>query len=67
MNPRAQMLIDTLGLLPHPERGFYAETYRAAGRVHASSHGGERSASTAIYFLVTADQAVTSLHRLKSD
>jgi predicted cupin superfamily sugar epimerase len=64
---RAQHLIDTLGLLPHPERGFYSETYRAATRVHASSHGDERSASTAIYFLVTADQPVTSLHRLKSD
>jgi predicted cupin superfamily sugar epimerase len=58
---RARLLIETLGLVPHPERGFYAETYRAAARV------GERSASTAIYFLVTADQPVTSLHRLKSD
>jgi len=67
MNSRAQALIEALHLLPHPERGFYAETYRAAVRVHASSHGGERSASTAIYFLVTSDQPVTSLHRLKSD
>jgi predicted cupin superfamily sugar epimerase len=64
---RARMLIDTLGLVPHPERGFYAQTYRAAARVSAPSHGGERSASTGIYFLVTADQPVTSLHRLKSD
>jgi predicted cupin superfamily sugar epimerase len=62
-----QVLIETLGLVPHPERGFYAETYRAAARVQAASHAGERSASTAIYFLVTADQPVTSLHRLKSD
>lgn len=67
MPDRARVLIDTLGLVPHPERGFYAETYRAAVRVHAPSHGGERAASTAIYFLVTADQPVTSLHRLKSD
>jgi len=67
MSTRVQVLIETLGLVPHPERGFYAETYRAAARVEARSHGGERSASTAIYFLVTADQPVTSLHRLKSD
>jgi len=67
MPDRARVLIDTLGLVPHPERGFYAETYRAAARVHAPSHGGDRAASTAIYFLVTADQPVTSLHRLKSD
>ena len=67
MPTRARALIDALGLVPHPERGFYAETYRAGGRVIASSHGGERAASTAIYFLVTADEPVTSLHRLKSD
>jgi predicted cupin superfamily sugar epimerase len=64
---RAQELIDALGMKPHPERGFYAETYRAAGRVMAPSHAGERLASTAIYFLVTAGEPVTSLHRLKSD
>ena len=64
---RVRTLLDTLDLVPHPERGFYAETYRAAARVEAPSHGGERAAATAIYFLVTADQPATSLHRLKSD
>ena len=67
MNSRARQLIETLGLIPHPERGFYAETYRAAARVASSSHAGDRSASTAIYFLVTDDEPATSLHRLKSD
>jgi predicted cupin superfamily sugar epimerase len=67
MCTRARELIDVLGLLPHPERGFYAETYRAGVRVAAPSHDGERSAATAIYFLVTADEPVTSLHRLRSD
>ena len=67
MPTRARVLIDTLGLAPHPERGFYVQTYRAAGQVTASSHAGARAASTAIYFLVTADEPVTSLHRLKSD
>lgn len=67
MSSRARQLIDTLGLVPHPERGYYAETYRATTGVAAPTHAGERSASTAIYFLVTADQPVTSLHRLKSD
>jgi len=64
---RALTLIDSLGLVPHPERGFYAETYRAGTRVGAPSHGGDRAASTAIYFLITADEPVTYLHRLKSD
>jgi predicted cupin superfamily sugar epimerase len=64
---RAEAIINRLGLVPHPERGFYAETYRAPARVRAAGRGGDRSASTAIYFFVTADEPVTSLHRLKSD
>jgi predicted cupin superfamily sugar epimerase len=64
---RAQELIDTLGLVPHPERGFYAETYRASARIASKAHAGKRSASTAIYFLVVDDEPATSLHRLKSD
>lgn len=67
MNTRARNLIETLGLVPHPERGFYVETYRAAARVTSASNAGDRSASTAIYFLVTSDEPTTSLHRLKSD
>lgn len=64
---RARLIIDTLGLAPHPERGFYTETYRATGRVHSPTHAGDRAASTAIYFLVTAEQPTTYLHRLLSD
>ena len=67
MSPRARQLIETLGLVPHPERGFYSETYRATGRVVSASHTGDRLASTAIYFLVIDDERTTSLHRLKSD
>jgi len=67
VNARTRTLIETLGLIPHQERGFYAETYRATARVASASHAGDRSASTAIYFLVTEDAPTTSLHRLKSD
>jgi uncharacterized protein len=62
-----QDLVAQLGLIPHPERGFYRETYRAPAEVHSGRHGGSRAASTAIYFLVTADQPATFLHRLLSD
>jgi hypothetical protein len=65
--PRPQFLIDRLGLVPHPERGYYAETCRASARVQSAAHDGERAASTAIYFLVSSDQPATCLHRLKSD
>jgi predicted cupin superfamily sugar epimerase len=64
---RAQKLIELLSLKPHPERGYYAETYRATARVSSGAHGGERAAATAIYFLVTSEQPATCLHRLKSD
>jgi predicted cupin superfamily sugar epimerase len=64
---RAQEIIARLGLEPHPERGWYVESYRAALGVDAQPHGGRRSASTAIYFLICADQPSTKLHRLRSD
>ena len=51
-------------LQPHPEGGFFRESYRAETAV-AGPHG-SRVASTAIYFLMTAD-AVSRLHRIKSD
>jgi len=60
-------IIDKLGLKPHPERGYYLETYRASSEVHSERHGGNRSASTAIYFLITAKEPATFLHRLISD
>ena len=54
----------SLGLQPHPEGGFYLETYRAAQTLRTPR--GERPASTAILFLVTAE-SVSRLHRLTSD
>ena len=62
--------IASLGLVPHPEGGFYRETYRAQ-EIVAANHlparfGGPRACSTAIYFLLPGDQ-VSALHRIKSD
>jgi len=64
---RADAIIERLGLQPHPERGYFRETYRASASVQAGTHDGARAASTAIYFLVTANEPATHLHRLKSD
>jgi predicted cupin superfamily sugar epimerase len=63
-------LVSSLGLLPHPEGGFYRETYRspeilAASALPARFHG-ERALSTAIYFLVPRG-AFSALHRIQSD
>jgi uncharacterized protein len=66
---RARELIARLGLAPHPERGYYVETYRSSlGVVGAGlPAGASRAASTAIYFLVTRPQPTTYLHRLRFD
>lgn len=60
--PRVETLVRDLGLAPHPEGGFYRETYRAA----ATLPGTQRSVSTAILYLLGAGQRST-LHRLDAD
>ncbi|MDF0543455.1 cupin domain-containing protein [Sphingobium sp. H39-3-25] len=46
----ARMLIDRLGLAPHPEGGWYRETWRA------EAMAGARSPGTAILFLLEQGQ-----------
>ena len=67
MNERVKSLIDTLGMAPHPESGWYVETYRAPLLLDGLPHGAPRNASTAIYFLLSRDKPRTYLHRLASD
>ncbi len=68
--PTADELVQALNLAPHPEGGFFRETYRAPSVLPkdalGSQHTGPRSASTAIYFLVTAG-SFSALHRIASD
>ena len=65
MNPRATELIRTLDLAPHPEGGFYRETYRSAAKVSAAQ-GARRDAVTTIYFLLAAG-GFSAWHRVRSD
>ena len=62
--------IAALDLAPHPEGGYFRETYRSSGRIDASHlpprFGGARCFSTAIYFLLEGTQR-SLLHRIKSD
>jgi predicted cupin superfamily sugar epimerase len=46
----ARSIIDRLALQPHPEGGWYRETWRA------DAAPGERAGATAIYFLLEAGQ-----------
>ncbi len=69
--PTAEELIQHLGLVPHPkEGGFFRETYRAAEAWPVGAlptrYRGERSANTAIYYLLTPS-TYSALHRLETD
>ena len=55
-------LIELYGMKPHPEGGYYQETYRASGKIS----GLDRNFSTAIYYLLPGG-ARSRLHRLKWD
>ncbi|MEM8616382.1 MAG: cupin domain-containing protein [Pseudomonadota bacterium] len=55
----ANEIIRMLGLKPHPEGGHYSETFRAGS-------DGKREASTAIYYLLQADE-VSAWHRVDGD
>ncbi len=55
--------IRRLGLSPHPEGGYYRETYRS---VIPAKTDPERCSSTCIYFLLTEGQR-TAWHRVRHD
>jgi len=62
--------IDRLRLSPHPEGGYFRQTYRAALEIETEAlpraFAGSRAVSTAIYFLLDGDN-FSAFHRLKSD
>ena len=66
----AQTLVEKYQLAPHPEGGFFKETYRSAETIPASflkaRFPAERNYSTAIYFLLEAGN-FSAFHRIKSD
>ncbi len=61
---RIQELVNLLQMNPHPEGGFYAETYRSEKSL--STTNGERNLITSIFFLLTSEH-VSHFHRIKSD
>ena len=54
-----------LGLRPHPEGGYYGETFRSSLRLTLPD-GRVRSASTAIHYLLPAE-AWSTWHRVRAD
>lgn len=63
-------LIEKLELLPHPEGGYYKETYRSEELIPKSGLPArfehDLSVATAIYFLIEKNN-FSALHKIKSD
>lgn len=60
-------IVKILNLTPHPEGGFYRETYRSETSIDGlDQFDGPRNCSTGIYFLITKNTR-SHLHKIKSD
>ncbi|EKD26707.1 MAG: hypothetical protein ACD_79C01052G0002 [uncultured bacterium] len=57
-------LIKKLALKPHPEGGYFKETYRSGNMFNTS--WGKRNSSTAIYYMLIGND-FSCFHRIKSD
>ena len=70
MTAEADRLIALLELKPHPEGGYFRETYRAGETIAREAlpgrYDGPRAFATAVYFLLPSGH-VSALHRLRSD
>ena len=60
-------LIAALKLKPHPEGGFFAETYRSPHKVDSPFVSKQRALHTEIHYLLTADAGHGKLHQHQSD
>lgn len=70
MSESFNKIVSRLNLEPHPEGGFYRETYRSEEEINANSLGAEyksqRNFSTCIYFMLTS-RNFSAFHRIKQD
>ncbi|WP_117209805.1 cupin domain-containing protein [Allorhizocola rhizosphaerae] len=58
--------VELLGLVAHPEGGWYRETWRSGVEFEPEGYGGTRAAATAIYFLLRPGE-VSRWHVVRSD
>jgi predicted cupin superfamily sugar epimerase len=59
----AKYWIQKLEMLPHPEGGFYKETFRS--KLHVDAGWGQRNALTSIHYLLEGDD-YSGFHKIKS-
>ena len=67
---KAEKIVRQLELKPHPEGGFFKETYRSEEFIKKGcldlKYNGSRNYATCIYFLLTSD-TFSAFHRIKQD
>lgn len=67
---KREEIIRILQLQPHPEGGYFRETYRSEGIISREELGvkfsGKRNFSTCIYFLLTSE-SFSAFHRIVQD
>jgi predicted cupin superfamily sugar epimerase len=61
----AATIIEKLNLIPHPEGGYYRETYRSEQSL-TLDNGNKRNVGTAIYYLLN-DKDKSHFHKINSD
>lgn len=67
---KIEEIIEKFNLNPHPEGGYFRETYRSNGEIDKNSlpisYEGNRNYATCIYFLLTSD-TFSAFHKIKQD
>lgn len=67
---QSEKIIQKLQLEPHPEGGYFKETYRSTGKISqvdlGTNYEGTRNHSTCIYFLLKADK-FSAFHKINQD
>lgn len=58
-NRSAKDVIEILNLAPHPEKGYFIETFR-----DTNTYSGQRSHSTCIYYLLEGESGLSHWHRV---
>jgi predicted cupin superfamily sugar epimerase len=68
--PAARQWIEGLALAPHPEGGWYRETYRSSESIRRdclpARFDGDRAFATTIYYLLESGD-FSALHRIRQD
>ncbi|TCC62292.1 cupin domain-containing protein [Kribbella pittospori] len=59
------VLAELLGLEPHPEGGWYRQTWRSDVEFEPEGYGGTRASATAIYFLLAPGEE-SRWHQVRS-